>query len=405
MTGARAFAIMGWGFAVFGVVGTIVVRTVAPVPFLPAAFGFGPTVMVALLAMGLSWASIGAFLVIRRPKNAIGWMMVVVGAGYALSMLCTALTFAFAAEGTAEGRRLTELAGWATVLCTQAGGLAFVIGFIFPTGRAQSPRWALFLRLFWLMMLVFGLVVLLPPGPLHLFPTVQNPFGFGPDLRAGQLFSPLLTLLSLIVFPALVLSLVTRYRMADRPERLQLKWLALALMVSSIGLAVVYYRAVLTDRPADEVGLTVYGFAAALVPVAIAISILRYHLYDIDRIISNTIGYGLVSLVLVGAFIVVNLGLQGALLISITGSNPLAVAASTLLVAVSFNPLRRRIQRVVDRRFHRATYDAERTVAGLAGRLRDEVDIARLRQEILDVVDRSFEPTDVHLWLRPRPVR
>lgn len=92
-------------------------------------------------------------------------------------------------------------------------------------------------------------------------------------------------------------------------------------------------------------------------------------------------------------------------LISITGSNPLAVAASTLLVAVSFNPLRSRVQRVVDRRFHRARYDTERTVAGLAGRLRDEVDMARLRQEVLDVVDRSVEPTDVHRWLRPGPAR
>ena len=129
----------------------------------------------------------------------------------------------------------------------------------------------------------------------------------------------------------------------------------------------------------------------------------KRQLYEIDRIISNTIGYAIVSVVLLGVF--------GAAYLVLAAISPLGelgdigIAASTLLAAVLFNPVRLRVKRVVDRRFHRATYDAERTVAGLAGRLRDEVDIARLRQEILDVVDRSLEPTDVHLWLRPRPVR
>ena len=402
MTAARAFAGLGLGLAVFGVVGTIIVRIVAPAPFLPAAFGFGPTVMVALLAMGLSWASIGAFLVIGRPENPIGWIMVVVGAGYALSMLCTALTFAFAAEATTEGRRLTELAGWATVLCTQAGTLAFVIGFIFPTGRPHSPRWASFLRLFWLMALAFSLVVLLQPGPLHLYPTVQNPFGFGPDLRAGQPISPLFTLFSLIAFPALALSLITRYRRADRPERQQLKWLALALMVSTIGLFVVYYQSVFTETPADQVGLTVYGFAAAGVPVAIAIAIVRHRLYDIDRLISRTLSYASVTAVLSGVFSLAALTL-GIVLGSLGEGQTIAVAASTLLVAALFGPLRRRAQTIVDRRFDRSAYDAALTVQAMTARLRDDVDLDRVESDVLGVVDRTFHPTKTGLWLRGGP--
>ena len=137
-------------------------------------------------------------------------------------------------------------------------------------------------------------------------------------------------------------------------------------------------------------------------PIAIGIAILRYRLYDIDRIVSNAIGYGLVTVVLSAVFVSVNLLLVAVFSQIVVGleGNGIAVAAATLVAAALFTPVRRRIQRTVDHRFHRARYDAERTAAGLAARLRDEVDVARLRDEIVHVVTRSVEPTAAALWLR-----
>ncbi len=194
--------------------------------------------------------------------------------------------------------------------------------------------------------------------------------------------------------------IVLRYRRGGRVERAQIRWFG-AAVGTTLALSVALILTIGNDELSFVFNLWILSFL--LPPIAIGIAILRYRLYEIDRIISNTIGYAIVSVALLGVF--------GAAYLVLAAISPLGelgdigIAASTLLAAVLFNPVRLRVKRVVDRRFHRATYDAERTVAGLAGRLRDEVDIARLRQEILDVVDRSLEPTDVHLWLRPRPVR
>ena len=399
MTTWRAFAIVGWGLAVFGAAATIAVRIVTQAPFIRDAFGFGPTVMVAILTMGLSWASIGAVLVIRRPNNAVGRIMVVFGTAYALSMFSAALTLAFVADGTAEGNRLAGLSAWVTVLFTTLGSLEFLIGFIFPTGRAQSPRWARVIRLYWLMIGLFAAIVLFQPGPLNLFPTLQNPFGFGPDLRAGQPISPLFAVFAAVLIPLFTLSLVTRYRMAGHTERQQLKWLVLALVGSAIGLALVWYGAVLVNRKPDGFGLTTYAFAAAGVPIAIAIAILRHNLYDIDRLISRTIAYAVITAVLAGLFGLVALSL-GVVLGSLGEGQTIAVAGSTLLAAALFGPLRRRAQTIVDRRFDRARYDASLTVQAMTDRLRDDVDIDRVEADVIGVVDRTFHPTTASVWLR-----
>ncbi len=399
MTSRRGFAFVGLGLAVVGAVGAIVVRLITQAPFLPVTFGFGPAAMIAFITMGLSWASIGAFLVIRRPENAVGRLMVVAGAGYALSMFCLALTFAFAADGTAQGRRLAELAGWTTVLCTQFGALVFLIGFIFPTGRAQSPRWARLVRLSWPGMLVIGAALLLQPGSLHLFPTLQNPFGFGPDLRGGQPVSPLIALFAATLTPAVTLSVATRYRTAGRTEQQQLKWFALALVMAVIGVGFSAWGAVLTNRTPDEVGLTVYGFAAASVPVAIAIAVLRHHLYDIDRIVSRSIAYAIVSAILAVVF-GGGIVLLSAALATFTQGQTIAVAASTLAAFAVFQPVLHRVRRYVDRRFNRTRYDAEQTVADFSARLREEVDITTVTTDLHATVRGAVNPTSLGLWIR-----
>ena len=186
MTVSRTFAMVGLGLALAGAVGTALVRYESPAPVI-GAFGFGEAAMVGYLIQGLTWTAIGGLLVIRRPENAVGWLMVLVGVGYALSQLSVAVTFAFAAEGTTRGDRLAQVAGWITVLLQLVALLQVAIGFIFPSGRSQSRGWGQFLRLFWVFGGVFVVVSLSQPGSLHLLPTVQNPFGFGPDLRGDQL--------------------------------------------------------------------------------------------------------------------------------------------------------------------------------------------------------------------------
>jgi hypothetical protein len=399
VTASRVFALGGLALAVAGSVGTIIVRLATQAPFLPVSFGFGPAAMVAFIVMGLSWASTGAFLMIRRPENAVGRLMVVAGAGYALSMFCTALAFAFAAERTAQGQRLAELAGWFAVVCTQFGASLFLVGFIFPTGQAQSPRWAKIVRLAWPGMVLFSAALLLQPGPLHLFPTLQNPFGVGPDLRGDQTTSPLFAAFSVLLAPGFAISMTSRYRTASRAEQQQLKWFALALVVAVMSVGFAALQEMVAARTPDEFGLTAYGLAAAGVPVAITIAILRHHLYDIDRIVSRTIAYAIVSAILVlvfGGAIV----LSSTALASFAQGQTIAVAAATLTAFVAFQPVLRRVRRNVDRRFDRARYDAEQTVAGFSARLRDEVDIATVATDLRSTVQGAVNPASLGLWIR-----
>jgi hypothetical protein len=185
-------------------------------------------------------------------------------------------------------------------------------------------------------------------------------------------------------------------------ERQQLKWFAVVGLVVVPAFVVGILSGGVTSGPLASVSNAAWFIAfggLALLPVAIGLAILRYHLYEMDRIISRTIGWAVVTAVLGGLFVAAILALQ-ALIAPVTGSNELAVAGSTLLVAALFAPLRRRVQGLVDQRFNRARYDAERTVTVFAARARDEVDFEALRAEILATVTATVEPTVVSLWLR-----
>jgi hypothetical protein len=247
---------------------------------------------------------------------------------------------------------------------------------------------------------LFVIIFLIRPGPLHLFPTIDNPFGVGPDLRPlfGPQVSRTVAAGVAVVAPLLALSLASRYRMADAIGRQQLKWFVLALLVTIGGIGVALLGASVSEQP-PEAGLVVFGYAGALVPVAIGIAILRYRLYDIDRLISRSLGYAVVTGVLAAVFAGTAIGLS-TVLGSLAQGESLAVAASTLIVLGLFGPLRRRAQSAIDRRFDRASYDASRTVQALTARLRDDVDIGRLEADVLGVVDQTFHPAFVGLWLR-----
>jgi hypothetical protein len=196
-----------------------------------------------------------------------------------------------------------------------------------------------------------------------------------------------------------VASMIVRLRRARGVERAQLRWLVWSMAFIVVGFIVgLVGDSVFVNGLGGAVWLPAI-VAFCLPPIAIGLAVLRYRLYEIDRVISRTISYGVLTLILGGLFVALILALQ-ALLAPVTRSNELAVAGSTLLVFTLFQPLRRRVQRIVDRRFNRTRYDADRTVAAFASRLRDEVDLEQLRAEILATVSATVEPSSVSLWLR-----
>ncbi len=231
--------------------------------------------------------------------------------------------------------------------------------------------------------------------------TVPNPAAVLPDLPIWSVVTPGTAILPIaVLMVAAAVSLVVRYRRVAGIERQQFRWLTAAL--SFVVAAVVGGFIVGTLIPAaGESGVVWLGAVVAFpcVPIAIGIAVLRYRLYEIDRIISRAIGYLIVTSVLVAAFAMLVLGLT-SVLEPLTGGNTLAVAGSTLVVAALFQPLRARVQRAVDRRFDRSRYDGERLLAALGERLRDEVDLAAIRGEVLATVDAAVRPSGSGLWLR-----
>jgi len=311
------------------------------------------------------------------------------------------LASSFAAANTAEGDRLAQVAGWLTVLLQLVTVLHFAIGFLFPTGRVQSRRWDRFMRGFWIFAAVFVVTSLIQPGPLQLIPVLDNPFGFGPDLRGGRPIAPILVLAAVVVLVSLVISMISRYRSGGRLERQQLKWFVTALGVSAVGLGIATAEGLVTDDPRNAIGLTVYVFAGAVVPIAIGIAILRHHLYDIDRIIRRTIAYAMVTGTVGITFAVLLLSLSG-LMTAVAEGETIAVAASTLVAFALFQPVRRRVQGAVDRRFDRARYDADVTVRTFAGRLSGDVDIGAVCREIVNTTSAAVRPATAGVWLRGR---
>jgi hypothetical protein len=278
--------------------------------------------------------------------------------------------------------------------------LSFLV-LLFPTGRLPSPRWrpiAWLLGGFWGGLILF--TMLADEGNLKGI-GVENPVGLA--LPWLPIAIPLFALAA-VVLPAVVLAPFLRLRRASGVERQQLKWPALIATVTGL-LGLLGLGAGMTPLlPLPFLGVAAWILAAVGMivglPVAVGIAILRYRLYDIDRIISRVLAYGLLTAVLglgyaAGSLVFVPLVGAG-------GEAPSwLVAAATLAAAAVFRPARRRIQAVVDRRFNRRHYDAAKTIEAFSARLREQLDLDTLSAELLAVVDQTMEPTTVSLWLRP----
>jgi hypothetical protein len=348
---------------------------------------------LALTPMSLSFATVGALIGSRRAGNPIGWLCLAFGVVVA-ELLC-AWQYATYALVTAPGSLPGgDWAAWAAIWPIELSALLPILVFLlFPHGRLLSAGWRL---LAWLAVAA-STVQLLASALSDVnystnVPFAHHPLGLlDPDI-AGIAYSTAQQVTLAVLLGAMV-SLVVRLRRARGQERQQLKWLVYTTVVGAVAFTV---ATGLTEEP---VTVAIFWFPA--VAVAIGVAIFKYRLYEIDRIINRTLVYGLLTAVL-------GLGYAGAVLVlgqlfgGMAGDPPSwAVAGATLAVAALFQPARRRIQQVVDRRFNRRRHDAARTIEAFSGRLREHIDLDTLSAELVGVVDQTMQPTQVSLWLRP----
>jgi hypothetical protein len=265
---------------------------------------------------------------------------------------------------------------------------------LLPEGRLRSRRWRVVAAA-----AVAGPTMFVAAGGLTPFQTsqtpvpVDNPFGLAGlagTVAAAVSYSGLA--LQLVCLPAALVSLVLRFRTSRGVERQQLRWVAAGVAVAVVGLG--------APIPGTQ-SWWATTVVVLCVPVAVAVAVLRYRLWDLDRLVSRTVTYAVLTALLVVPYLVI-VPAAGRLA---QGSGSLAVAAATLAAAAAFAPLRRRVQDLVDRRFNRRRYDAARTVDRFAARLRDQVDLDALNAELLAVVDQTMQPTQASVWLRPQAPR
>ena len=372
--------------------------------FIGIAWAFDP---FALLFWA-SYASVAALLIVRRPRNVIGWLLLAIAFGFIGTTSRPAVDLAALEQGVGSiGDELWMWVGsWA--------GAATFIGFftlmlVFPSGRLPGGRWR---RPSMALVAIGSLIVVLAAfAPTVTFSpdggsaeiVAPNPVAILPDLPIWSIVPSggAVTIVPILVLlPIGVVTLAMRYRRATGAPRLQLRWLVAA--VAFMAGAVVAGLTMLAVAGEDAWFAWVPAIIAyPTIPVAIGIAVLRYRLYEIDRLISRTIGWAIVTGVLVGTFALLILGLQ-AVVEPLTGGNTLAIAGSTLVVAALFNPVRTRVQRAVDRRFDRSRYDGERLLAAFGERLRDEVDLTTISADVLATVDAAVRPSAAGLWLRER---
>jgi hypothetical protein len=370
-----------WGLAAALVVAALVLN---PVQVLIGELG-----IIAVLS--LVFVTTGALLAGRRPANPVGWLL----GGWGLVMAFGTFTGAYVNQALVRHPGSLPAAnwvGWAEgVVWHPAFALLAFLLLLFPHGRLPSRRWRPFAWFTAAVYLTLSLAAALAPGAVELYyPEATPPLRLPVAGLADSAFALLLGG-QLLVLATCLLSVALRLRRAKGEERQQVKWFVYT--VTTVVLVFVSTTLVLGAG---------YLFPLfGLIPVSVAIAVFKYRLYEIDRLINRTLVYGLLTALLVGVYAGL-VFLLGGLLDPATGDSALAVAASTLAVAALFQPARRRVQGLVDRRFNRRRYDAGRTVERFSGRLRDQVDLDTLTAELLAVVDGTVQPASASLWLRSR---
>jgi hypothetical protein len=339
-----------------------------------------------------AFASSGAVMAARRPRNAVGWLFCCTGLFLSLTLLVDVLYWHLAfgrevAPSSAKWFAWVEAWSWIPAVVPLFG----LVPLLFPTGAPPSPRWRV---VGWTSAgagIALLLATALTPGGVEGFPWVENPLGLeglGLGAVAQVAFG-----VWLVASLAAVVSLVVRYRRSRGIERQQLRWVTAAGCLLLLSFAA---SGALTSAWSEQAGWACLLVGLSGFAVGVAIALLRYRLYDLDVVVNRALVYGVLTATLAAAY----LGSVLLLQIVVSPSSDLAVAASTLAVAALFRPVRTRVQGLVDRRFYRRRYDAQRTLDSFTSRLREHVELEALSNELRGVVEDTVQPEHVSLWLR-----
>ena len=368
-----------------------------------------PAITAFLSALSLAFPTVGALVASRRPENPIGWIFCGTGLLYGVQAFASGYADYALLERTGSlpgGEFMAWISRWIGVPVLPLAGALLVL--LFPNGKLLSRKWQPVVWIAACGSAMLALAAALDPGSLLFQPTFDNPLGFGGDIGklgssesidAGGVVEILVRVgffFVLVSWLFAVAAMITRMDQARGAERQQLKW-----FVYTVALVIVGFLAALLGFGQHSVAWNMGIAAFNFLPIAAGIAILRYRLYDIDVVINRTLVYGVLTaalaLVYVGSIVL----LQG-LFRALTGeTSQLAVVASTLAIAALFVPLRRRVQAFIDRRFYRRKYDVAETLQAFNVRLRNDVDLDSVADDLVEVVRETMQPAHVTLWLRP----
>jgi hypothetical protein len=397
----RAASRLAWSLVALSVallLGGLVLSRAASstVPDLPFGGETEDGSVVANLVTLLPFSVVGAIIASRHPRNTIGWLFCSVGVTIGLNSFAGDYAEFWLARGFGT-RSLGEMAAWFSswlwILLVYVPTSFLLL--LFPDGRLPSPRWR---PVAWGAALgaaggVGGYA--LEAGPLVDFPQIANPYGVnGPVVGIVGVAGSIVAAGCMV---ASAVSLIVRLRRAGSVERQQIKWLAYggAVVVGTIGVGG------LITLWSVPVSIVIMSLALLGLPIFTGIAIVRHRLYDIDVLINRTLVYGVLTTTLVALYLGVVVVLQ-RIFVALTGEqSTLAVVASTLVIAALFNPLRRRIQSFIDRRFYRRKYDAKKTLEAFSSKLRNETDLEALNDDLVGVVAETLQPAYASVWLRP----
>jgi len=370
--------------------------------FLTASGQFGPAsgLVIFLSVLLLTFPTVGALIASRRPENPIGWIFCAVSFSISLAIFAEGYA-AYALHASSATLPGVPYAAW---LSSWTGGpvallAAAFLFLLFPDGRLPSRRWRLVAWTAAIGSLLSALGRAFKPGPLEAHRSIDNPVGIGGALGGVlEVVSTVGTAALIVSALASGISLLVRLRRARGVERQQFKWFVYAagLMVGGFAASLVF-----SSGPANSIAWFSGILGFMFLPAAIGIAILRYRLYDIDRIINRTLVYGSLTLLLAAAYFGGVVALQYVFRVLTGQESTLAVVASTLAIAAMFGPLRRRVQGFVDKRFYRGKYDARQTLEAFNARLRDETDLDALSDDLVRVARDTMQPEHASLWLRP----
>jgi hypothetical protein len=404
---------LAWSLAALCVavfVGSIALFVLARSAEVPSSWNADLTV-VGMLGSGLFlvFPLVGALIASRRPENPIGWLLLADG----FLWMTTNMLDYYGVYGLAEPGSLpfplgaAGISNWLWV--PEVGLLATYVFLLFPDGKLPSRRWRPLAWLSGVVIVSVSVGVMLSPGPLDMPRGIRNPFGLEAAPWVTTVAYAILPLLPLCMFASAV-SLVIRYRRSRGDVRQQIKWIAFAASVVALTYLIAMVASLIHPSEAwltagSVLWLNLLTIAALVsfvtIPIAVGFAVLKYRLYDVDVIINRALVYfpltAMLALIYVGGVV----GIQAVFHVITGQESTLAVVASTLAIAALFNPLRRRIQGFVDRRFYRSKYDTRKTLEAFSARLRDETDLEALNEHLVGVVSDTMKPAHVSLWLRP----